>query len=63
MKRYVVEVIESAHWEFHIEADDEDDARNRVEDVLDGSRIDPSHFDREINVHEQGPIGAGFDPQ
>ena len=51
-KVYVVEVIESAHWEFHIEADDEDDARNRVEDVLSASRVDPSHYDREVSVHE-----------
>ena len=63
MKRYVVEVIESSHWEFHIQADNEDDARDRVRVVMDGGYVDPLHYDREINVHEQGPIGAGFDPQ
>mgnify|MGYP006407044275 FL=1 len=53
MNMYVVEVSETAHWEFHIEADDEDDARNRVDDVLDGSENrDPSHYDREVSVHE-----------
>jgi hypothetical protein len=52
MKMYVVEVIKTAHWEFHIEADDEDDARSRVDDALDGSPLDPSHFDREVSVHE-----------
>ena len=52
MKMYVVEVSETAHWEFHIEADDEDDARNRVDGVLDASRVDPLHYDREVSVHE-----------
>jgi len=53
MKMYEVEVIESAHWEFHIEADDEDDARSRVDDVLDGSENrDPLYYGREVSVHE-----------
>ena len=50
MKMYVVEVIETAHWEFHIQADDEDEARNRVESALDETQADPSFFDREVNV-------------
>lgn len=63
MKRYMVEVIESRHWEFGIEADDEDDARDRVKDLMDGSYMDPLHYDREVTVREQGVMGAGFDPQ
>jgi len=50
MNMYVVEVIETAHWEFHIQADDEDEARNRVESALDETQADPSFFDREVNV-------------
>ena len=50
MNMYVVEVMETAHWEFHIQADDEDEARNRVESALDETQADPSFFDREVNV-------------
>ena len=45
------------------EGDDEDDARDRVKDLMDGSYMDPLHYDREVTVREQGVMGAGFDPQ
>ncbi len=46
----MVEIVETAHWEFRINADSEEDAVIRVEDALVESPRDPSHFDREVNV-------------
>jgi len=56
--RYDVYVIETTHWQFHLDADDEDDARRRVGNELDAGEFRADQFSsREFEVR----IADGFE--